>query len=94
MGEPFGAIVDNGDELVIRITSDAEAPSSLFSMAVSFVTCVVTTIQAFYQLYGYNTMLATYSLLIIPVMLLCILYGKLTFRLGVYSTRVTASSMA
>lgn len=88
MGEPFGTIVDNGDELVTRITSDAEAPSSLFSMAVSFVTCVVTTIQAFYQLYGYNTMLANYSLL------LCILYGKLTFRLGVYSTRVTASSMA
>ena len=87
--------VDNGDELVTRITSDAEAPSSLFSMAVSFVTCVVTTIQAFYQLYGYNTMLANYSLLIIPVtLLLCILYGKLTFRLGVYSTRVTASSMA
>lgn len=87
--------VDNGDELVTRVTSDAEAPSSLFSMAVSFVTCVVTTVQGFYQLYGYNTMLANYSLLIIPVtMVLCIVYGKLTFRLGVYSTKVTAGSMA
>ena len=87
--------VDNGDELVTRITSDAEAPSSLFSMAVSFVTCVVTTIQAFLQLFQYNTMLATYSLLIIPItLLLCIVYSKLTFHLGVYSTKVTASSMA
>ena len=87
--------VDNGDELVTRITSDAEAPSSLFSMAVSFVTCVVTTVQGFYQLYGYNTRLANYSLLIIPITLvLCIVYGKLTFRLGVYSTKVTAGSMA
>ena len=87
--------VDNGDELVTRITSDAEAPSSLFSMAVSFVTCVVTTVQGFYQLFGYNTLLATYSLLIIPItLLLCIFYGKLTFRLGVYGTKVTAGSMA
>lgn len=87
--------VDNGDELVTRITSDAEAPSALFSMAVSFVTCVVTTIQAFLQLFQYNTMLATCSLLIIPITLvLCIVYSKLTFRLGVYSTKVTASSMA
>ncbi len=39
-------------------------------------------------------MLANYSLLIIPITLvLCIVYGKLTFRLGVYSTKVTASSM-
>lgn len=87
--------VDNGDELVTRITSDAEAPSSLFSMAVSFVTCVVTTVRGFGQLYGYNAMLANYSLLIIPITLvLCIVYGKLTFRLGVYSTKVMASSMA
>ena len=87
--------VDNGDELVTRITSDAEAPSSLFSMAVSFVTCVVTTVRGFGQLYGYNDRLANYSLLIIPITLvLCIIYGKLTFRLGVYSTKVMASSMA
>lgn len=56
MGEPFGAIVDIGNEPVIRITSDAEASSSLFFMTGSFVTRVVTTIQAFYRLYGYNTM--------------------------------------
>ena len=85
---------DNGNELVSRITSDASAPSSLFSMAVSFVVCVVTSVQAFIRLYSYNTMLANYSLLIIPLTLvICIVYGKLMYKLGVYSTVTVASSL-
>ena len=86
---------DSGDQLVSRVTSDAEAPSSLFSMAVSFVVCIVTSIQAFVQLYSYNTVLANYSLIIIPLTLIvCVIYGKLTFRLGVFGTVTTASSSA
>ena len=86
---------DNGNELVSRVTSDAEAPSSLFSVAVSFVTCVVTTVQGFMRLFAYNRLLATYSLGIIPLtMLICLLYGKLMFRLGVYSTTTMAGSLA
>ena len=85
---------DSGDQLVSRVTSDATAPSSLFSIAVSFVVCVVTTVQAFVQLYSYNDKLANYSLLIIPMTLIvCIIYGKLTFRLGVYGTVTTAGSL-
>lgn len=85
---------DSGDQLVSRVTSDAEAPSSLFSMAVSFVVCIVTSIQAFVQLYSYNTVLANYSLIIIPLTLIvCVIYGKLTFRLGVFGTVTTASSL-
>lgn len=79
---------DSGDQLVSRVTSDAEAPSSLFSMAVSFVVCIVTSIQAFVQLYSYNTVLAPYSLIIIPLTLIvCVIYVKLTFRLGVFRHR-------
>ena len=86
---------DCGDGLVTRITSDASSPADLFSMAVSFIVCIVTSIQGFVQLFQYNTLLATYSLLIIPLtMVICIIYGKLTFRLGVYSTTTTAGSMA
>ena len=86
---------DNGNELVSRITSDAESPSTLFSMAVSFVVCVVTAVQAFIRMYSYNTMLANYSLLIIPLtMIICIIYGKLMYKLGVYSTVTVASSMS
>lgn len=86
---------DNGDELVTRVTGDAEAPSSLFSLAVSFVVCVVTTTQAFVQMFDYNTKLAVYSLIMIPLtFLVCVIYGKLTFRLGVYSTVTTAGSLA
>lgn len=86
---------DNGDGLVTRITSDASSPADLFSMAVSFIVCIATSVQGFVQLFQYNTLLATYSLLIIPLtMVICIIYGKLTFRLGVYSTTTTAGSMA
>ena len=84
---------DNGDELVSRVTSDAEAPSSLFTMAVSCVVCVVTTVQAFIQLFGYHKTLATYSLLIIPLTLgFSVLISVLQFKLGVYSTAKMAGS--
>lgn len=86
---------DNGDGLVTRVTSDASAPASLFSMAVSFVVCIVTTLQGFVQLFSYNTKLAAYSLSIIPLTLvICVILGKLEFQLGVYSTATTAGSMA
>lgn len=84
---------DNGDELVSRVTSDAEAPSSLFTMAVSCVVCVVTTVQAFMQLFDYNVLLAKYSLIIIPLTLfLCIAIAIMQFKLGVYSTTTMAGS--
>lgn len=85
---------DNGDELVSRVTSDAEAPSTLFTLAVSCIVCIITTIQAFIQLFDYNTMLASYSLLIIPLtLIICVIYGKLMFRLGIYTTATTAGSL-
>lgn len=84
---------DNGDELVSRVTSDAEAPSNLFTMAVSCVVCVVTTVQAFTRLFGYHKTLATYSLLIIPLTLgFSALISVLQFKLGVYSTATMAGS--
>ena len=84
---------DNGDELVSRVTSDASEPSSLFTTAVSCVVCIVTTVQAFAQLYDYNIMLANYSLLIIPLtLILCIVISVVQFKLGVYSTTTMAGS--
>lgn len=84
---------DNGDELVSRVTSDADAPASLFTMAVSFIVCIVTTVQAFGQLFDYHRTLATYSLLIIPLTLaISALISVLQFKLGVYSTAKMAGS--
>lgn len=84
---------DNGDELVSRVTSDAEAPSSLFTMAVSCVVCVVTTVQAFIQLFDYHKTLAAYSLLIIPLtILVSVIISVLQFKLGIYSTATMAGS--
>lgn len=85
---------DSGDGLVSRVTSDAEAPSSLFSMVVSFIVCVVTTVQGFMKLFEYNTLLATYSLLVIPLtFIICLIYGKVMFKLGVYSTVTMSGSL-
>lgn len=85
---------DNGDELISRITSDASAPASLFTTMISCVVCIVTTIQAFKQLFEYNATLAKYSLIIIPLTLVfCVVYGILQFKLGVYSTVTLAGSL-
>lgn len=85
---------DNGNELVTRITSDAEAPSSLFTLAVSFIVCLVTTLQAFAQLFDYNATLAKYALGVIPLTLaICIFYGVVQFKIGVYITTTMAGSL-
>ncbi len=84
---------DSGDQLVSRVTSDAEAPSSLFTTAVSCVVCVVTSVQAFRQLFAYHEKLAAFSLLIIPLTLaISIGIGILQFKLSVYATTTMAGS--
>lgn len=85
---------DNGNELVTRVTSDAESPSSLFTLAISFVVCLVTTLQAFSQLFDYNVTLAKYALGVIPLTLaICIFYGVVQFKIGVYITATMAGSL-
>lgn len=86
--------LDNGNELVSRITSDATAPAGLISTVVVALSSVVTVTQSFIRLYSTNTMLANYSLIMVPVILAVFtIYSVLQFKLGVYSTRVTATSL-
>lgn len=86
--------LDNGNELVSRVTSDASAPGSLISTFVVALSSVVTVVQSFIRLYSTNTMLANYSLIMVPVILAVFtIYSVLQFKLGVYSTRVTATSL-
>lgn len=85
---------DNGNELITRVTSDASAPASLISTVVTCITSVATVLQAFKALYGTNTLLANYSLMIVPIIAAVFaLYGFLQFKLGVYSTKVIAGSL-
>ncbi len=85
---------DNGNELVSRVTSDASAPASLFGTVVVCGTSVITVAEAFSRLYETNVMLADYSLLMVPIIMAVFgLYSYFQFKLGVYSTRVTAGSM-
>ena len=47
-------------------------------MAVSFVVCIITAVQAFIKLYDYNTVLANYSLIIIPLtFLVSFIFGSM-----------------
>ena len=86
--------VDNGDELITRVTSDASSPASLFTLAISCIVCVITSVQAFLKLFEYNVTLARYSLIIIPLtFIISVVYGKLMFKLGVYSTATMAGSL-
>lgn len=86
--------VDNGDELITRVTSDASAPAGLFTVVISCIVCVITTVQAFLRLFEYNVTLARYSLIIIPVtLIISVIYSKLMFKLGVYSTATMAGSL-
>ncbi len=85
---------DNGNELVSRITGDASAPAALFSTIVIALTSVVTVVQAFIKLYDINVMLANYSLIMVPIILLVFTaYSVLQFKLGVYSTAVAATGL-
>lgn len=85
---------DNGNELVSRVITDATAPAALFSTVVVCLTSVVAVVQAFLRLYETNVMLANYSLAMVPVILVFFaLYSVFQFKLGVYSTRVTAGSL-
>lgn len=85
---------DNGDELVTRVTSDTSEPPQLFTLALSCITCIVTCIRAFTQLYDYNKTLADYSLIIIPLtIVVSILFALFQFKLGVYSTATAAGSL-
>ncbi len=75
---------DNGDGLVSRVISDAAAPAGIFTLLVACIVCIVTTVQAFVQLFDYNETLASYSLLIIPLTLgISLLYGVLNFKIGI-----------
>lgn len=86
--------VDSGDGLISRVTSDCTAPAQLFTVAVSFIVCIVTCTQAFVQLYEYNTLLANYSLIIIPLtLLLSAVFAVLQFKLGVYGTVTMSGSL-
>lgn len=85
---------DNGNELVSRVTSDASAPAGLISTFVVALSSVVTVVQSFIRLYDTNTTLANLSLIMVPVILAVFtIYSVLQFKLGVYSTRVTATSL-
>lgn len=86
--------VDSGAELVSRVTGDASAPATLFDIIVVVGSSIYTIVRSFIQLYDTNVMLANYSLIMVPVILAVFAgYSVLQFKLGVYSTKVTATAM-
>lgn len=85
---------DNGDTLVSRVISDAATPTGIFTLTVSCIVCITTTVRAFVQLFDYNVTLATYSLLIIPLTIgISAFYGILNFKIGVKLAASMAGSL-
>lgn len=86
--------VDNGDELVTRVTSDASAAHEYFTLAVSSVMSVYGFIVVYQQLFKYHKTLAAWSLLVIPFTLLIgAFYCVLSYRTGFRVNRSLAASI-
>lgn len=75
--------VDNGDELISRVTTDASTSSYYFMLAISTITSIYSAVMVFIKLFAFNTTLAAWMLLIFP----CIIgiggiYGFIGYHVG------------
>lgn len=82
---------DSGDELVSRVTSDTDAASTYFSMAISSISCIYAVVVIYKELFTYQADLAKWALLVIPVTLIL---GALYCILGYKSSFLVNSTLA
>ncbi len=74
---------DNVNELVTRVTTDADCAGNYFQILINIFTAVYAGIVAYQKLFSFQFQMALASLLIVPVVVgITVLYGKLTFRTG------------
>lgn len=83
---------DNVNELVTRVTTDADCAGNYFQILINIFTAVYAGIVAYQKLFSFQFQMALASLLIVPVVVgITVLYSKLTFRTGaVARTRLAA----
>lgn len=84
----------SGDELVTRITNDAEAAREYFSLFISFIISVYGVFVVYRQLFAYHKTLAMWSMLVIPItIILGILYCVLGYKTGYMTNSALAMSI-
>lgn len=85
---------DSGDELVTRVTSDADFAKDYFSLFISCIISIYGVFVVYRQLFLYHKTLATWSLLVIPVtIILGILYCVLGYKTGYLTNKALATSI-
>lgn len=86
--------VDNGDELVSRVTSDAGSAHSYFTLAVSTLASIYGVFVIYKQLFAFHRTLASWALLVIPVtLILGALYCILGYKTGFMVNRSLAAAV-
>ena len=85
---------DNGNELVSRVTTDADGSYCYFQLAISLFTAVYGCITAYHKLFRFQPTLATVELVIIPLTIgITLLYGTLMYKAGAKSRNRLAATM-
>lgn len=85
---------DNVNELVTRVTTDAESAGNYFQLLIDIFTAVYAGIVAYQKLFDFQFQMALASLLVIPVMVFITwLYGRLTYTAGAAARTRLASAM-
>lgn len=86
--------VDNGDELVTRVTTDASSAHEYFALVMSSIISIYGVVVIYRQLFAYEKNLAAWALLILPItIVLGILYSILGYKAGVMTNRSMAGSI-
>ena len=85
---------DNGNELVSRVTSDADSAYFYFQLVINLFTAVYGCVTAYRKLFRFEPTLATVELVIIPLTIgITLVYGGLTYRTGATSRNRLAATM-
>lgn len=86
---------DDGNELVTRVTLDANYSKFYFQLAIDIFASFYAMLVAYHKMFQFNSELAVWVLSVIPLTLgFGILYGKLNFYAGKLEQNRLASMMA
>ena len=85
---------DDGNELVSRVTTDADSAYCYFQLVISLFTAVYGCITAYRKLFRFQPTLAAVELVIIPLTIgITLVYGMLMYRAGATSRNRLAATM-
>ena len=84
---------DNANELVTRVTTDADNAGNYFQILIQIFTACYAAIVAYQKLFSFQSKMGAASLLVVPIIIgITILYSSLTYRTGAaVRTRLAAT---